>query len=221
MGPGFIFLGIVVVVGVLLISHLFEQKRRRILADFAARHGLRFVPGRVRDHAIESMGFALMGRGHTRRVRNMVTGHLHGREVTLCEYRYTTGSGKNQSTHTFTCGAWQLPVPLGHTAIRPEGLFDRVAEWFGQNDIDFESSEFSRRYHVNGDDRREVYAVLHPRMMEFIMASDVRHLEIIGRTAMVHRDEGSLTPGLCDWFLDLGKGFDALLPEHLVRAKSG
>ena len=66
-----------------------------------------------------------------------------------------------------------MHLPFGMTPdllIRPEGLFDKIKGAFGFDDIDFESEEFSRRFHVKSSDRRFAYDVLHPRMMEFLLA---------------------------------------------------
>ena len=54
--------------------------------------------------------------------------------------------------------------------IRPEGFFDKVAGAFGFDDIDFESEEFSRAFFVKSSDKRFAYDVLHPRMLELLMA---------------------------------------------------
>lgn len=218
---------IVLVLAVIILMSIFgmieARKRREALAAFAAQHGLHFVSDDLllRETPFEDVGFALMDQGHDRTASSLLYGQVDGHRVHLFEYRYKTGSGKDESTYHYTCCVWGLPVPLADMAIRPEGLMDRVAEWFGDNDIDFESAEFSRRYHVNGDDRREVYAVVTPQMMEFIMGSDLEYLEIIGDTALVHKSDGTLTPELCRWFLDVARGFDRHLPEHLIRQKRG
>jgi len=219
--PALFALFFVLVVAVIVYSWLQAEKRRRILAAYAVEHGLEFSGSDPFDLEDQLEQFKLMQSGHSRGACNVLWGDHAGSKVILFEYSHKTGSGKHQTTHSFVCCQWQLPVSLVPMAIRPEGLFDRMAEWFGHNDIDFESSEFSRRYHVTGDDPREVYAVIDQRMMGFLMESGLDCLEITGNQALTYRDESDLSPERCDWFLALSEGFNSRLPPHLVREKGG
>ena len=217
--PCVVVIFVAAVVVIIVVSIIQGQKHRDALAAFAAERGLSFSADDPFDIEDRFEGFSLISSGHSRGASNVLWGDAGGRRVMLFEYRYKTGSGKNESTHWHVCCIWTLPVPLADMAIRPEGLFDRMAEWFGHNDIDFESSEFSSRYHVKGSDRREVYAVITPRMMEFMLSSDFKYLEVLGEAALVYSDESSLTPQLCEWLLALADGFDRNIPEHVIRDK--
>lgn len=53
--------------------------------------------------------------------------------------------------------------------IRPENALDKVAGSIGFEDIDFESEEFSRAFHVSGQDKRFVYDVVNPRLMAALL----------------------------------------------------
>jgi hypothetical protein len=219
--PIVVILFFVFIIGIIIYSKIQADKRRAALAAYAAQRGLNFssedpfdIPGRLED-------FSLMQSGSSRCASNVFWGTVGGSEIMLFEYQYVTGSGKHRTTHHYVCCQWRLPVPLASLAVRPENVLDHVAEWFGHNDIDFESSEFSRRYHVKGDDKREVYAVFHPRMMEFLMQSDLEYLEVIGDRALTYSDDSSLTPECCEWFLALARGFNENLPEHVIREKGG
>ena len=86
------------------------------------------------------------------------------------DYHYVTGSGKNRSTHYFSAIILRSDVQLKPLSIRPEGIFDRVTEFFGLDDIDFESAEFSRRFYVKSPDKRWAYDVIHPRTMTFLLS---------------------------------------------------
>ncbi|MBN1943674.1 MAG: hypothetical protein JW849_10320, partial [Phycisphaerae bacterium] len=85
------------------------------------------------------------------------------------DYHYTTGSGKNQSHHSFSCVLLSSGVPLKELFIRPEGFFDKITEFFGYDDIDFESAEFSRAFYVKAPEKRWAYDVLHARAIEFLL----------------------------------------------------
>lgn len=219
MPPVFLLLIGVLILVVIVYSYLRARKVRDALRQYAWGRGLDFSPRDPFDIPKRYATFSLTRRGHSRRASNVVWGEVAGREVALFQYRYTTGSGKNQTTHHYVGCLWSLQVPLVDMAVRPESVFDRVAEWFGKNDIDFESEEFSRRFHVSGDDRREVYAVIDPRMMEYMLGSGLKHLEIHGDVAMTFEGGTYLTPERCERLLALADGFDANVPEHVVREK--
>ena len=50
-------------------------------------------------------------------------------------------------------------------------MFDKVAAAFGWDDIDFESAEFSRKFHVKTEDRRWAYDVLPQSTIEYLLDS--------------------------------------------------
>ena len=95
-------------------------------------------------------------------------------------YRVTRSTGKTTTTQTyrFSYLIVHLPWPAPDVLIRPEGMFDKLAGAFGFDDIDFESAEFSRRFHVKSKDKRFAYDVVHPRMMEFLMTGDPPTVDI-------------------------------------------
>jgi len=54
----------------------------------------------------------------------------------------------------------QSPLPLKLLYLRPENIFDRVTDFFGYDDIDFESVEYSRQFFVKAQDKRWAYDIL-------------------------------------------------------------
>jgi hypothetical protein len=110
-------------------------------------------------------------------------------------------------------------LPLEPLFIRPEGFFDKIGEFFGGGDIDFESAEFSRRFYVKADDRRWAYDVIHQRTMEFLLNRPKSQIQFdrnsticwTGRTFDPSGFEAAF--GTIEGILD---GF----PEYLVRQLS-
>ncbi len=162
-------------------SYLAAKKRREEMQALAQDLGWRFFPDRDSSHDEEYSHFEIFRRGHGRVAFNTLSGNLeiddrHYRaKAGDFRYKVTSGSGKTRSTSTYTFSYLILHLPFRRTPdllIRPEGIFDKIAGAFGFDDIDFESEEFSRRFHVKSNDRRFAYDVLHPRMMDFLL--DVR-----------------------------------------------
>jgi hypothetical protein len=170
---GLILMGIIA-----YLSWLAAKKRREALAALAQDLGWRFHPDRDSYHDDEYSHFEIFRKGHSRYAFNTLLGkvEIDGRDFPAkagdFRYKVTSGSGKNRrtTTHTFSYLIFHLPFrDTPDLLIRPEGIFDKLAGVFGFDDIDFESEEFSRRFHVKSSDRRFAYDVIHPRMMEYLL----------------------------------------------------
>jgi hypothetical protein len=71
--------------------------------------------------------------------------------------------------------------------LRPENLFDKVVSMAGFDDINFESEAFSRRYHVSGANRKFVYDLVHPQMMEYLLSLPAMHWQLAPGVVMIVR----------------------------------
>jgi hypothetical protein len=174
-----VVLGVALVATVAYLAWLAEKKRREALAALAQELGLRFEPGLDSDHDDQYAQFEIFRRGHSRAAENTLHGEfeLFDRPCAVVagdfRYKITTSTGKSTSTTTYNFSylivhpPWDTPPLL----VRPEGVFDKLKGVFGFDDIDFESAEFSRKFYVKSSDKRFAYDVLHPRMMEFLLAA--------------------------------------------------
>ncbi len=219
-------IGIVALIGAAIyFSYLAAKKRREELQALAQSLGWRFSPNRDSSHDDEYAHFEIFRRGHSRVAFNTLYGRLEidGRDFRGkagdFRYRVTSGSGKSRSTSTYTFSYLILHLPFGRTPdllIRPEGIFDKIAGAFGFDDIDFESEEFSRRFHVKSSDRRFAYDVVHPRMMEYLLGVSAPMVDIEqgrcclsnGRTRWKPQDFRSSIRFLSEFF--------DLWPDHLT-----
>jgi hypothetical protein len=202
-----------------------EQERKRQIASLADRLGLRFFEADDPDHDEEYSQFEIFRRGHSRAAQNTLVGYLElfGRECPLrlgdFRYRVTTSNGKTTSTTTYRFSylivhpPWSTPPLL----VRPEGLFDKIAGAFGFDDIDFESEEFSRRFCVKSTDKRFAYDVLHPRMMEFLLAEKPPMLDIENGALCLSDGSRRWTPEQYEQNIALVRRFCDLWPRHLVK----
>lgn len=71
--------------------------------------------------------------------------------------------------------------PAAFPALRamPEDSASRTADALGAQDIAVESAEFNRRWRVECGDTRFAHAVLHPRLMERLLAPDVEDMSLL------------------------------------------
>lgn len=176
------------VIALIIAFSIAEKKRRERLVAFAAENGYEYFPhgdptgaeppgcsfaafGSARGQWFRRFeGFSPFGVGHSQSASNLFVKRENPRTWYFFDYRYTTGSGKHQTTHSFWIAATEFPSMFPSLVVRTEGFFDKIGAFIGFRDIEFESHEFNERFHVSGSDEKFAYAVVHPQMMEFLLS---------------------------------------------------
>jgi hypothetical protein len=174
-----VFIGIVVLIIVgAIFAHLAAQRRRSEMAVLAAGLGLSFCPDK--DHAIaERFDFLdKLRQGSHRYAFNTMSGCYAGHDVTLFDYHYQTGSGKDTHHYYFSFIILRLPGLFPELTVGPEGHFSKIAQAVGYDDIDFESHEFSRKFCVRSRDKKFAYDVCNAKMIEYLLANPDLVIEI-------------------------------------------
>ncbi|MHC4562249.1 MAG: hypothetical protein ACYS8X_05690 [Planctomycetota bacterium] len=215
---GVIFLVAIVFIIVAVVSALQSGQRRKQMQQWAARVGWRYVPGND-DSLGDRYDFDCLQRGRSRYAYNVCQGQWGDLPALAFDYHYVQGSGKNRKTYNFSAVIVTSSLPLKGMMIRPENFFDKVTEFFGMDDIDFESAEFSRRFFVKADDRRWAYDVLHQRAMEFLLASPEYSICFDRRYVIAWRGR-RMDPGGFEAALNVIKGLLDGLPEYVVRQQT-
>jgi hypothetical protein len=175
---GSLMLGVVVVLvlGGLVLTWWYQRKRIAALQAWASRIGWTYVGadssllGRWRGQPF--------GIGHSRRVSELVTGPFGPFPASSFRYRYTTGSGKNQTTHSYHVMTMSLPTFLPTLELTPEGIGARIAKVFGAEDLQFESEEFNKLWRVEARDLKFASDVLHPRALERLCRPDAAGMSL-------------------------------------------
>lgn len=217
--PVLIVLAIAVFAVLAIFGYLASLQRRKELQAWAAQNGMDFSPDRLSGMDDQYPEFSCLCQGSSRYANNVTSGQYRQRELCGFDYHYTTGSGKNRHSHSFSAVIIDSPVPLEPLLIRPEGLFDKLAAVVGANDIDFESVEFSKRFYVKAANRKWAYDVLHQRAMEFLLAQPNFAIQFDRRSIIVWRDS---TYSAADFgqAADVVCGLLELLPGYLVAQQT-
>lgn len=218
---GFIALGIV-----LTILGVIQKKRRReALAKFAHTMGFTFDPSH--DFGFDSRfgRFEQLRKGSRRYAFNIMSGRYRDRGVLAFDYHYETYShsskgGRRTHHHYFSAVIVDAGLPLKPLLIRPEGVFDKVTEFLGYDDIDFESHEFSRRFYVNAEDRKWAFDVIHQETMEYLLHAPRYHIEMDGAYVIACRKTRFSTEEFQE-ALALIDGILSRLPDYLMRELKG
>lgn len=223
MLPIFIVFAVLVLVVGILGGH--QQKvRRQELAALAASRGWRFRArslGRLPRELEQADAF---NRGSNRKAYNTLSGRLDAGERSLVfhsgDYTYQTksGSGKNRRTQTHRLSYVAVRLESGLTprvAIRREHFFDSIAAAIGFDDIDFESAEFSREFHVSSSDKRFAYDLIHPRAMEMLLADSPERIELRDGWLAVTNGSKTWAPAEFVHWIGWAQRFLGLWPRHL------
>jgi hypothetical protein len=197
-----------------------EQKRKAKLTEWARRNNWSFRPDKYRGLDREYPAIKLFDRGHSRFGKNVVKGHFKGFPVTCLDYQYTTGSGKNRKTHRYGVVVVEVDHPVIPLEIRREHIFDKVGEFLGMDDIDFESSEFSRKFYVKSPDRKWAFDVIHSRTMEYLLKSPDYFIISFGHNEIAVEKGGSCEPEQYEEAVKLAIDLFEMIPDY-VREQMG
>jgi len=186
-GGGILILILFVAIAVALAIYgaIAARKRREEMFALATRLGLQFNPANDRELAARFGFLNRLAQGENRYAFNVLSGSYRENQIFVFDYHYethSTDSKGNRQTHHhyFSCFILLLPASFPELIIAREGLFSKIAQAFGYDDIDFESAEFSRTFCVRSKDKRFAYDVCHVQMMEYLLANRDLSLEIEG-----------------------------------------
>ena len=175
--------------GILVLSNRFERQRTEALAAACQGMGLTFEPDGDLD-AIRALGdLPLYNHGHSKQLRNVMSGQVRERDLRLFDYQYTTGGGKNshtwrQSVALFPGAGESLPEFL----LAPENIFHKIGQVFGYQDIDFDSSpEFSSHYLLRGPDETAIRSAFGADALLFFGQHQGWHVEVKDRAVAIYR----------------------------------
>src|SRR5512136_1293771 len=218
------FIGIAI--GAAIWSARMKDKRRQELAGWAQANGLKFLPQNDRSVWLRYQLFKCLQRGDNRYGYNLMLGTVGQRVTCGFDYHYETHStnskGQRQTHHHyFSALVVDTGLPLKPLFIRPEGFMDKVTEFVGFEDIDFESAEFSQKFYVKAPDRRWAYDVLHQKTMELMLTYPRFHIEFQGTQVMAYHDKSTFSPGEFSSALKVVTGILDYLPESVVRELKG
>ena len=165
-------IAIPIILGVLLVIALAvyynwrtAKKRREAMQELANDLGFTF---HLKDDTVLQSwfeGFHLFSQGRSRKLFNILRGKTQELDLAIFDYRYTTGRGKNQQTHSLTVLCFNSAnLQLPAFVMRPESFWHRIGmALLGGQDIDFDTHpDFSKMFLLRGKDEvaiRETFNV--------------------------------------------------------------
>lgn len=224
-----LFFAAAAVMGLLAWLSWKQEKERTDAMGLLAQRMRWVFAGRAKDHGFDGRygQFACFQRGHSRYAHNQLRGMMTvwGREVEAqagdFHYKITRRNGKTTSTTTYRFSYFLVKLPWGarvpSLALRTEGFMDKLAGAIGFEDIDFESAEFSRRYHVRSSDRKFAFDVLHPRMIDWMLEAEPPAFEVTGGVLLLVSGGERWEPGEFQRMAGWAEAFLGRWPEYAVK----
>ncbi|WP_060916169.1 hypothetical protein [Microbacterium oleivorans] len=213
----FVILGVIGVAAAALIVRGVRGSAERAyrLDHFARANGMTWYP----EASAPPLPGMIFSHGHSRKARDILRGEKP-RLVEFANYRYTTGSGKNQTTHRWGYVAIRLGTPLPHIVLDAEGnnalfgsnlpqAFDRSQRLRLEGDFD----KHFALYCPEGYEQDALYLFTPDIMARFIDNAAQLDVEIVDDWLFLYakRDFSTLDPRTWAWlFSVVGALFDKL-----------
>ncbi|WP_427889297.1 hypothetical protein ACQHIV_38690 [Kribbella sp. GL6] len=144
-------------------------------------------------------------------------GEFNGRGLCVLDYNYVVSNGKTQSTHTANLVALTLPVALPPVTVMRETGLRRM---FRGHHLQLENQQFNERFRVEVTDDRYGSAVMHPRMMECVLANPGLEWQLAGNAFISWSDGGFSVPDVFARLQAMTQLID-LIPPFVLRDYGG
>jgi hypothetical protein len=211
---GFIALFIVIAV----LGYISTMKRRQAMMALAAKLGLNFYYQKDRSIPRRYRFLDKLRAGRDRYAFNILTGNYQGNDVTIFDYHYKTGSGKDTHHYYLSFFLSNLPASFPELIIVKEGFFSKIGQALGYDDIDFESHEFSRKFCVRSKDKKFAYDVCNARMIEYLLSNTDLSIEIEDNILAISFNR-RLSPEYIEPNLNRLIEIRSFLPEYLFARR--
>ena len=174
---------VICIIGSIIWGIRAGKKRRDAITLLAERLGLDFSHERNYGIADRFSFLDKLRQGSNRYAYNVMEGNYQNHEIAAFDYHYETHStdskGRRQTHHHhFSFFILSLPKYFPELTIAKEGLFSKIAQAVGFDDIDFESHEFSKKFVVRSKDKKFAYDFCNARMIEYLLDHNDLNIEV-------------------------------------------
>ena len=124
--------------------------------------------------------------GEPSSARNVMTGSVGSRRIYAFDFSHSTRRSKERPMWRLSAVVLRCEAPFPKTFVIPRGLLDGLRAGSGIEGLSLESADFNRLYYVGSIDRHFASSVIHPQMMEFLIANPGWSLELNGPDVVVY-----------------------------------
>lgn len=146
-----VFGGIILVILFIWYLYRLDIKRTENFQKKAMMLGFQFYKDEKQQKVVPRVNANLFTKGHSKKKKNIMVKKVSGVDNYVFDYQFTTGYGKHSQTHSYTVAIIPYTKTMPQFVLGPEHFFNKVAQKFGSQDIDFDyNQEFSDRYVLKG-----------------------------------------------------------------------
>lgn len=191
----FIAIVVLFIGGAAWYTHQANKKRTAALEQQSAAMGLQFDPtgGGIGERLNE---LNLMSVGRSQRAKNLISGDAGDVRISIFDYQYTTGSGKNSRTHSQTVVALESAgIQAPAFSMRQQNAWlDRIGKLLGGQDIDFDQHpKFSEMFVLKGPNEDAIRSFFSPQLIGYF-ETKVGHSIEGAHGKMILYKSGNRTP---------------------------
>lgn len=194
-----------VMAAVVVLARRGERRRSEALRSTAAMLGFTLEPeSQTPEDARFDPALSSLRRGRSSKIRNLMRGREIDGDVAVFDYRYTVSTGKSSHTVEQTVAGFRRHTfRLPSFRLQPENVFDRVAQVFGQQDIDIDSNpEFSNAYRLSGAEPDQVRSLFERQAASYLSSAPGWTVEGSGEWLLVFRAGVRVKPEQYSAFLE-------------------
>ncbi|MCK5157349.1 MAG: hypothetical protein KAQ69_13055 [Spirochaetales bacterium] len=185
-----------VIIACIFLARYYRKKRTEELKAAAASQKLSFSE-KPDDTFLPSLSqFHLFSKGHSKKVSNVMNGRVNETDISIFDYRYITGSGKNSHTWRQTVILFQSSQQqLPSFVLRPENVFHKIGSTFGYKDINFDSHPtFSKQYLLRGTDEKAIRKTFRNKVLAYFDEHNKLSTEGDGDKLLFYRHSKRVSP---------------------------
>lgn len=215
-----IILGVIITLVILLLyaSEYYRNKRQQEWLSFARNHHFTFIKHDSIGLPEKYAAYPLFASRDKRTAMNVCRGIE--KEFPIYAFDYFR-EDRNVGIFRYTVIALESNLLFKTLAIHPKhvvektGLGSHHIITSGSDNIIFESAEFSNKFYIHSADKKFAYDIIHPQMMEFLLAHDKMHIELGAQTIIFYRETQQLSTPELDNFLNDAYRFFELIPDYV------
>jgi len=182
--------------GTIFINRYMIRRRKEAMEVLSRQFDVEFYPEDTGNRLKSTLrGFKIFGRGSLHKASNLMVSKSGSIQRVIFDYTYKTGSGKNRTTHVHTLLLLEYPdagLP-SFTLAREFGFFRKVSNFFGMDDIDFESHKtFSDQYLLKGDNEQWIRELFTEDILDYFTSTPGLTVEGRGRYLVFYQKAGHL-----------------------------
>ncbi len=168
-------------------NYLRDRKRLSVMTAFAEEIGLTFTPAASAGFLARMKIFKLFTVGRSKKIKNVVFGETDDETVSIFDYQYAVGSGKNQTIHRQSVVSIESPnLNAPSFVLRPASFFLSFGRIFGQPEIEFDSNpDFGKYQQLQGSDEKAIKEFFDDRFLR-TLESNKYCIEAIGHNLIVY-----------------------------------